>query len=52
MSVNVSRADIYNIDLAAVLVKLVNQYELEPSRLHLEITESSYTCLLYTSRCV
>ena len=43
MSVNVSRADIYNIDLAAVLVKLVNQYELEPSRLHLEITESSYT---------
>lgn len=43
VSVNVSRADIYNIDLAAVLVKLVNQYELEPSRLHLEITESSYT---------
>ena len=43
ISVNVSRADIYNVDLADILVRIVQRYELPPSRLHLEITESAYT---------
>mgnify|MGYP003079481562 CR=1 FL=1 len=43
VSVNVSRADIYNEDLADGLLKLVKKYNLPPSRLHLEITESAYT---------
>lgn len=43
VSVNVSRADIYNKDLADTLVKIIEKYDLDPSRLHLEITESAYT---------
>lgn len=43
ISVNVSRMDIYNADLADVLTGLVRRYGLSPSRLHLEITESAYT---------
>ena len=43
ISVNVSRADIYNADIADILVKTVRKYRLPPSRLHLEITESAYT---------
>lgn len=43
ISVNVSRADIFNADLADILVKTVQKYNLSPSRLHLEITESAYT---------
>ena len=43
VSVNVSRADIYNEDLADTLVKIIETYDLDPSRLHLEITESAYT---------
>ncbi len=43
VSVNVSRADIYHEDLAQVLTNTVQKYGLEPSRLHLEITESAYT---------
>ena len=43
VSVNVSRADIYNADLSDFLLKTVQKYELPPSRLHLEITESAYT---------
>ncbi|WP_087065784.1 putative bifunctional diguanylate cyclase/phosphodiesterase [Intestinibacillus massiliensis] len=43
ISVNVSRADIYNVDLANILKGLIHQYQLPPSRLHLEITESAYT---------
>lgn len=43
VSVNVSRADIYNEDLADTLVKIIEKYDLNPSRLHLEITESAYT---------
>lgn len=43
VSVNVSRADIYNAELADVLMSLVEKYSLTPSRLHLEITESAYT---------
>lgn len=43
VSVNVSRADIYNEDLADILVTIIKKYDLDPSRLHLEITESAYT---------
>jgi len=43
VSVNVSRADIYNADLESILTGLVKQYQLSPNRLHLEITESAYT---------
>lgn len=43
VSVNVSRADIYNTDLPALLTNLVEKYALSPSRLSLEITESAYT---------
>ncbi|MFR3755547.1 MAG: hypothetical protein ACLTW9_30750 [Enterocloster sp.] len=40
---NVSEADIYNADLANILLRTVHKYNLPPSRLHLEITESAYT---------
>lgn len=43
ISVNVSRADIYNVNLADILLKTVQKYQLPPARLHLEITESAYT---------
>ena len=43
VSVNVSRADVYQADLPATLSGLVRQYELEPAQLHLELTESAYT---------
>ena len=43
VSVNVSRADVYHADLADILTGLVSKYGLQPSRLHLEITESAYT---------
>lgn len=43
VSVNVSRADIYNADLVDILIETIQKYDLEPSCLHLEITESAYT---------
>jgi len=43
VSVNVSRADIYNMEIADVLMNTVRQYGLPPEQLHLEITESAYT---------
>lgn len=43
VSVNVSRADIYNADLAEILMRIVHKNGLTPSHLHLEITESAYT---------
>ena len=43
VSVNVSRADIFNADLSCILQRTVKKYGLHPSRLHLEITESAYT---------
>lgn len=41
VSVNVSRTDIRDMDMARVLGGLVERYGLKPSRLHLEITESA-----------
>lgn len=43
VSVNVSRADIYNADITDILTGIIQKYDLPPSRLHLEITESAYT---------
>lgn len=43
VSVNVSRADLYQTDFADTLVEMVQKYGVSPSELHLEITESAYT---------
>lgn len=43
VSVNVSRADVYQADLTGILINTVQKYGLSPERLHLEITESAYT---------
>lgn len=42
VSVNVSRADVYQDNLAETLSELVRRYGIDPALLHLEITESSY----------
>ena len=42
VSVNVSRISLYNPKLDQELKNLVNQYQLSPSLLELEITESAY----------
>ena len=43
VSVNVSRADVYQSDLPDTLLGLVQKYGVDPGDLHLEITESAYT---------
>ena len=43
VSVNVSRADVYQVDLVETLQDVVERYGVEPGQLHLEITESAYT---------
>lgn len=43
ISVNVSRADIYNANLADILIQTIQKYDIPASYLHLEITESAYT---------
>ena len=43
VSVNVSRADVYQIRLVDILQGLVQKYDIDPKYLHLEITESAYT---------
>lgn len=43
VSVNMSRADLYNPRLVSRLNKLMKKYDLTPSLLHLELTESAYT---------
>ena len=43
VSVNVSRADIYQANLPDMLSDLVREYDLKPDQLHLELTESAYT---------
>ena len=43
VSVNVSRADIYQSRLTDTLLGIVGKYGIEPKYLHLEITESAYT---------
>ncbi|MGN1095858.1 MAG: EAL domain-containing protein [Eubacteriales bacterium] len=43
VSVNVSRADIFQPHLADTLLGLTKKYGIDPEYLHLEITESAYT---------
>ena len=43
VSTNVSRADIYQIDLVETMKGLVEKYQINPAVLHIEITESVYT---------
>lgn len=43
VSVNVSRADIFQSHLADVFSGLIKKYGIDPEYLHLEITESAYT---------
>ena len=43
VSVNVSRADLYNLDLVDVFKRLTEKYSIDPAYLQLEITESAYT---------
>ena len=43
VSVNVSRADIYLVDVTAELHALVERYGIEPSLIEVEITESAYS---------
>lgn len=42
VSVNISRRDIYNLDLTSIFESLLKKYDLTPRNLRLEITESSY----------
>ena len=42
VSVNVSRADVYQSDLVEKLFGITQTYGIEPAYLHLEITESAY----------
>ena len=43
ISVNMSRADIYNPNILDILLGLINKYDIPVRCLHLEITESAYT---------
>lgn len=43
VSVNVSRADIYNPNLDKILISTLNKYGLNPNHIYIEITESAYT---------
>lgn len=43
ISVNISRVNIYNPNLCAILIGLVNKYSLPDGLLQLEVTESAYT---------
>ena len=42
ISLNVSRADIFTIDIAEYFINLVDKYKLQPDLIKIEITESSY----------
>ncbi|MDO4479049.1 MAG: EAL domain-containing protein [Lachnospiraceae bacterium] len=43
ISVNVSRADVFQGNLVETLSGLIKKYDVDPAYLHLEITESAYT---------
>ncbi|MDD2954872.1 MAG: EAL domain-containing protein [Oscillospiraceae bacterium] len=42
VSVNISRISLYNPQLAEMMTELVKTYQIPPSLLHLEVTESAY----------
>ncbi len=41
LSINISRIDFYYIDVYGVIAGLVKEYDIKPSKLHLEITETA-----------
>ncbi len=43
VSVNISRRDIYNIKVSDFIFGLIRTYDLDPSLIHVEITESAYS---------
>ena len=43
ISVNVSRMDIYSLDLSKIFVNLTDKYNIERRYLEIEITESAFT---------
>ena len=43
ISVNVSRADIFQSNLTDIFSGLIRKYDIDPKYLHLEVTESAYT---------
>lgn len=43
LSINVSRADLYDPNLPQMMIAMIQKYRLSPKDLHLEITESAYT---------
>lgn len=43
ISINMSRADIYNPKIDIILLSLLSKYNLNPSHIFLEITETAYT---------
>ena len=42
VSVNMSRADVYQMELGDILMGITQKYGIDPAYLHLEITESAY----------
>ena len=42
VSVNVSRMDVYQVDLVNIFTDITQKYGIKPESLHLEITESAY----------
>ena len=42
VSVNVSRIDIYDPEIESRIMNILNEFDLKPADLHLEITESAY----------
>ena len=43
ISVNVSRINLYNVNICNNIISLIQKYNIEPEMLKLEITESAYT---------
>lgn len=43
ISVNVSRVDMYSLDVPAFFCEMIQKYDLEPKLIEIEITESTYT---------
>ena len=43
ISVNVSRIDIFSLDVPSYIISLVEKYDISPELLKIEITESAYT---------
>ncbi len=42
VSVNASRCDLYKPDFVDTFIRIIEKYDIDPSNLHIEITESAY----------